>query len=1271
MQVYLSPSPLTMRFLLFYILLITSAHTIQAQWRVTTPFTTPIRDITFTDRYNGYAVFQAAGAGSCINNLSIHKTIDQGESWIRLNSGTTNQIRAVHFIDKLTGWIACASSEIRKTTDGGQTWVQQNFGVGSGYNDIWFIDAQNGFVLGDNGMLRRSVNGGATWQTIASGVTAALRRIYFASPQLGFIACGNGQILRTTNGGANWSAISTAAPVMNDIFFVNTSVGYAVGAFRLYKTTNGGLSWTATGEVATTALTRIFFLNPDTGFIYQDGLGLLKTLDGGVTWTETASNLNPSGDSWNSIYFIDDNIGFIGGSGGKINKTTNGGQSWTNVLSSFNAPLRSVYALTRDTALVGGTARHLYKTDNAGVTFRQIIPSGGSSIHRIRFANQQKGFIGCDNGEILQSNDGGKTWYSTASGVQSGILDFHFLNDSLGYAAAGNGTLLRTENQGLSWDSIATGINQDYVGVWFTSRDTGYLISSTTINRTFDGGVTWTQTVPGNAANILKDIVFTNPNLGYCAGSFGRFLRTTNAGLTWDIANDNILNPNISEMWFANDSTGYFSRSNSQSSTNDSCSSINSQSTACLANNNGMTGISMVEGGLYGYASGADTPVLHQVEQSDVYRTIISGEAYCPGSSIFVGFFAKGFFNAGNQFTAQLSNAFGSFDAPQTIGTYTSPLLVYQSGIITANLPAGLPAGNYRIRVVSSNPSIVGPDNGFDIIIQNNILPSVALLPSFNTGNCAGLATSLTALPLAGGLSPQFTWFVNDVAQTTNAAQLNLSSLQAGDQVRVNMQSSLSCAVPNNVNSTVYTIEENTNPIIITLGGDTSLCAGSSINIGPLEAFSSYSWSPSTGLNSANAANPTAIINQSITYQVTVVDANGCTGTASRSFEAIPLPQPAVNATNAACAGSTIALLANEGFSTYAWNPQTGLSNANISNPVATLLESISYELIVTDENGCEGNTSIDLTAFPNPVVQLAADSTVCGNSVIPIGIETIFTEYQWSPTDGLDNATIANPTAFLTESISYTLLVTDEQGCTGMSSISFDVIPLPEVAITADTTICPGTCTSIQASGNFSQITWLPEEWIEAPNESQTSICPPESIILEAFVTGPEGCSTTAQGNVFVSDPGNIPSIVFDGNAISTEAEGPYQWFLNDVILEGEVTNSIIPFQSGFYSLEIVNEFGCSIQSQALEVIVTSLISRTNTSNIRIFPNPAQDQVTIMFATPESQLIRITDSSGRVIFEGIPQLEDALLHINTRDWSNGIYFIQLGLRFSRFQVMH
>jgi photosystem II stability/assembly factor-like uncharacterized protein len=869
---------------LFLLLLVTSFS--MAQWKTTTPYGVTINDIQFTDRYTGYAVFQAQGTGSCMTTNSMYKTIDEGKSWIKMNTGTTNAINAVYFVNSMTGWFAGASSEIRKTTDGGAPWIQVSTGVGSGMNDIWFKDLNNGFVIGNNGLLRKSTNGGSTWQTIASGVTTTLRKIFFYDTNLGFIICGNGQILRTTNGGTNWSVITTGAVVLNDIFFTTSQTGYAVGAYSLYTTQNGGLSWTLSSLTSAVPLTRMYFPSPEVGYIVADGEGILRTTDSATTWTLTTTQ-NGQSDSWRGIYFTDNYTGYICGSLGRIDKTTDGGNHWINMISGFGQELNSVTVPHKDTAFIGSKYGKIFKTDNGGISYFQQSSPVLSTILRVRFLNPEVGFACSDSGRILRTTDGGTHWNLIPTHSFRTITDMHFISFDEGFAAASGGIVFKTTNNGLSWDSIQTGFNEDYRGIWFTNADTGYVISNQKIVHTFDGGLTWTS-YTAQYANYLTDIVFTNPLLGYCAGGFGKFLYTPDAGVTWDTCNAGTGNAEINEMWALNDSTIYFARYGSQAMTIDSCQHLSTLSTACLANNWSQNSIAMTPDATWGYSVGGLTGVVHQLEIPEIIKTFTSVNAYCAGSPLFIGFFARGFYGTGNIFTAELSDATGSFASPQVIGTYTTQHMIYQSGIITAMIPAGLTPGNYRVRVNASNPAIIGPDNGYDIVIQPVTIPALSLQASV-AGACTGQEIIFDVFPTAGGMNPVFTWLLNGDTLATTASHIVIDSLANGDTLQVFLQSDLACANPDTASSNLY-IASLSSPPVFSLGFDTAVCAHTVIQLNGPAGFA-YSWTPATGLSNPSIANPQATISSSISYQLSISDSNNCSYSDTVFIMAFPLPE--------------------------------------------------------------------------------------------------------------------------------------------------------------------------------------------------------------------------------------------------------------------------------------------------------------------------------------------------------------------------------------------
>jgi uncharacterized repeat protein (TIGR03803 family) len=119
----------------------------------------------------------------------------------------------------------------------------------------------------------------------------------------------------------------------------------------------------------------------------------------------------------------------------------------------------------------------------------------------------------------------------------------------------------------------------------------------------------------------------------------------------------------------------------------------------------------------------------------------------CAGTTLTIPFTISGIFYNTNNFTVQLSDATGSFASAIPIGILSS----LSSGNINGMIPINTPAGNgYRIRVVSSNPAIIGSNNGTDITINSS---PVITTGTIITSGCSMNTGSLNA-SVAGGTSP-------------------------------------------------------------------------------------------------------------------------------------------------------------------------------------------------------------------------------------------------------------------------------------------------------------------------------------------------------------------------------------------------------------------------------------------------------------------------------------------------------------------------------------
>ncbi len=120
-----------------------------------------------------------------------------------------------------------------------------------------------------------------------------------------------------------------------------------------------------------------------------------------------------------------------------------------------------------------------------------------------------------------------------------------------------------------------------------------------------------------------------------------------------------------------------------------------------------------------------------------------NGSQVCAGSLLQVQYSIQGAFTAGNVFTLQLSDAFGSFAAPVDIGSVTSTT----AGIIIGTIPPGTPSGaGYRVRVNGSAPTTAGSQSALPIVIT--IAPEAGLS---STDTICSNAPPFTLISLLGG----------------------------------------------------------------------------------------------------------------------------------------------------------------------------------------------------------------------------------------------------------------------------------------------------------------------------------------------------------------------------------------------------------------------------------------------------------------------------------------------------------------------------------------
>jgi hypothetical protein len=141
----------------------------------------------------------------------------------------------------------------------------------------------------------------------------------------------------------------------------------------------------------------------------------------------------------------------------------------------------------------------------------------------------------------------------------------------------------------------------------------------------------------------------------------------------------------------------------------------------------------------------------------------------CKGQPVDVPYTVSNAFAAGNVFSAQLSNASGSFASPVIIGSLSAT----GAGTIKATIPSGTVSGTgYRIRVIASNPAVTGSDNGTNISVAEIPVLTSTLTPPAVCNNSVFAYT-----PTASVSGTTFTWSRAVVSGISNPASTGTGSI--------------------------------------------------------------------------------------------------------------------------------------------------------------------------------------------------------------------------------------------------------------------------------------------------------------------------------------------------------------------------------------------------------------------------------------------------------------------------------------------------------------
>ena len=368
---------------------------------------------------------------------------------------------------------------------------------------------------------------------------------------------------------------------------------------------------------------------------------------------------------------------------------------------------------------------------------------------------------------------------------------------------------------------------------------------------------------------------------------------------------------------------------------------------------------------------------------------------------------------------------------------------------------------------------------------------------------------------------------------------------------------------------------------IANAGADKVICNGTSVNLSASGGVN-YSWSPATGLSNPNIQNPVVSPSATTTYTVTVSSAAGCSSTDDVTLTVSAAPIANAGADVAICNGNTTNLSAT-GNGTYSWSPATGMNNPNISNPAANPTATTIYTVTVTNADGCSSTDDVVVTVNSISGIQAGPYGSICSGDSLQLNSSGGI-NYSWSPASGLNDPNIKNPMAKPAATTTYTVTVTDANGCSGTASATVTVnIPQPVIAGT-DQTICKGDTAQLSASG-VQSYSWTPALSLNNTNIANPKASPDSTTVYYVTGTDMNGCTTNDSVLVEVV---NAPVIVLSqndtsicpGTSVTLGASGgsQFSWSpaasLDDASIAAPTAT---PTQTTTYNVVISDVNGCS----------------------------------------------------------------------------------------------
>lgn len=307
-------------------------------------------------------------------------------------------------------------------------WTQLNSGTTEKLNDVFFINEQIGYAVGNNGTIITTTDGGDSWSHQAAPTNDNCNAVFFLDTNTGWIAVGStpGSIYKTVDGGQQWSQVSLPSGIssVNDVSFNSADMGWCIAYNAFFYSEDGGNTWTQASatssddeprgnkQIATASDSTCYVASwadhqpVSTATVFHN-----TSLDFDLFSTSTNVDFE-SEEELQSIEFINKEIGFVGSNEGRLYKMISDGtyysgpwdinfdvQTETSIKSiSFSNADHGIFLYNYGTPIISVIG----VTNNGGISWETVDTIAPFSSYAVFLSHQDLAWIVGSDGRIFK-----------------------------------------------------------------------------------------------------------------------------------------------------------------------------------------------------------------------------------------------------------------------------------------------------------------------------------------------------------------------------------------------------------------------------------------------------------------------------------------------------------------------------------------------------------------------------------------------------------------------------------------------------------------------------------------------------------------------------------------------------------------------------------------------------------------------------------------------------------------------------------------------------